>query len=158
MKRVLYAITAIALFLSFSSCIDENYPSVPEQNDTIAVEESVKEADVTVETEVQEESKEVVETVTMGQKNALKKAKSYLNFMAFSYSGLIEQLEFEGFSNDEAVYGADNCGADWNDQAAKKAESYLEFMSFSRSGLIDQLVFEGFTQSQAEYGATAVGY
>ena len=72
---------------------------------------------------------------------------------SFSYSGLIKQLEYEGFTSSEAQYGADNCGADWNMQAAKKAEEYLRYSSFSRSELIDQLVFEGFTQSQAEYGA-----
>lgn len=95
---------------------------------------------------------------TMGEKNAVAKAKNYLKFMAFSHDGLIEQLEFEGFSTDEATYGADNCGADWNEQAAKKAQNYLDMMSFSRDGLIEQLEFEGFTPEQAEYGATAVGY
>ena len=73
--------------------------------------------------------------------------------MAFSYSGLIEQLEFEGFSHDEAVYAVDNCGADWYEQAARRARAYLNYTSFSYSGLVDQLVFEGFTQEQAEYGA-----
>ena len=94
----------------------------------------------------------------MGQKNAVRKAKDYLAFTGFSHSGLIEQLEFEGFSTEEATYGADNCGADWNEQAAIKAEEYLNTMSFSRDGLIEQLEFEGFTAEQAEYGATAVGY
>ena len=96
--------------------------------------------------------------LTIGQRNALAKAASYLDFMAFSFSGLVEQLEYEGFSHDDAVFAVENCGADWNEQAAKKAQSYLDFMSFSRSGLIDQLLFEGFTQEQAEYGVTAVGY
>lgn len=96
--------------------------------------------------------------VTMGQKNALNKAKSYLDFTAFSYSGLISQLEYEGFSTEDSTYAVDNCGADWNEQAAKKAKSYLDFSSFSREGLIDQLLYEGFTSDQAEYGATKVGY
>lgn len=95
---------------------------------------------------------------TFGEQNALKKAHSYLNSMAFSYTGLIKQLQFEGFSKSEATYGADNCGANWNDQAAKKAQSYINAMSFSKSGLIKQLEFEGFTRSQAQYGAKAVGY
>ena len=81
-----------------------------------------------------------------------------MDTMAFSYTGLIKQLEFEKFSNSEATYAADNCGADWNEQAAKKAKSYMNTMSFSRDGLIKQLEFEGFTKAQAEYGATAVGY
>lgn len=95
---------------------------------------------------------------SVSQKNARRKAESYLEFTGFSRRGLIEQLEFEGFSNADATYGADAIGADWNDQAAKKAESYLEFTSFSRSGLIEQLEFEGFTREQAEYGASKVGY
>ena len=96
--------------------------------------------------------------VSAGMTNALSQAKSYLNYSSFSYSGLIEQLEFEGYSHDEAVYGVDNCGADWNEQAAKTAESYVRYSSFSRSELIEQLEYEGFTHEQAEYGVTTVGY
>lgn len=95
---------------------------------------------------------------TMGEKNALKKANSYLSLMAFSYTGLIEQLEYEGYSTEEATYAVDNCGADWNEQAAKKAEDYLNTMSFSRTGLIEQLEYEGFTHEQAVYGVEAAGY
>lgn len=95
---------------------------------------------------------------TTGEKNALSKAKDYLAFTSFSYSGLIDQLEYEGFTTEEATYGADNCGADWYEQAAKKAEEYLDFTSFSREGLIDQLEYEGFTYDQAVYGVEANGY
>lgn len=97
-------------------------------------------------------------TETMGQKNALAKANSYLSMTAFSYSGLVKQLEFEKFSHEDAVYGADNCGADWNEQAVKKAKSYLALTSFSKDGLIRQLEFEGFTNAQAVYGAEQNGY
>ena len=97
-------------------------------------------------------------SVTLGEKNALAKAKSYLSTMAFSYSGLKKQLEYEGFSSIEAAYGVDNCNANWDEQAAKKAKSYMDNMSFSRDSLIKQLKYEGFTDSQAEYGAKAVGY
>ncbi len=95
---------------------------------------------------------------TVGEKNALSSAKNYLNFSSFSYKGLVRQLEFEGYSNEEAIYAVNNCGADWNEQAAKSAKNYLNFSSFSRDGLIAQLEFEGFTNQQAEYGAQAVGY
>lgn len=101
---------------------------------------------------------ETTEEMTMGQKNALKQADNYLNVLAFSYTGLIKQLEFDGYSTEDATYAADNCGADWNEQAAKQAKSYLDVMSFSRQGLIDQLEYDGFTQEQAEYGVSAVGY
>lgn len=105
---------------------------------------------------------EIVQTSTfdlsMEEKNAIKKAESYLSLMAFSRSGLINQLEYEGFSNSAATSAVDSIVVDWNEQAAKKAESYLSLMAFSRSGLIDQLKYEGFSNEQAEYGVTAVGY
>ena len=97
------------------------------------------------------------EKETVSQKNAVSKAKSYLMVMAFSRDGLVAQLEFDKFSTEDAAYGVDNAGADWNEQAAKKAQSYLDVMAFSRDGLIDQLVFDKFTREQAEYGVTKVG-
>lgn len=97
-------------------------------------------------------------TPTTGERNALEEAKSYLATMPFSYSGLIEQLEYVGYSKSEAVYGADNCGANWNEQAAKEAKSYLDIMPFSRSRLIEQLEYVGFTHEQAVYGVEQNGY
>ena len=91
--------------------------------------------------------------VSISEKNALEKALQYLNYTAFSHSGLVSQLKYEGFTHSEAQYGADNCGADWNEQAAKKAKDYLSFSAFSYNGLIEQLEYEGFTYSEARYGA-----
>ena len=91
------------------------------------------------------------------QKKALDKANDYLLVMAFSHSGLVKQLEYEGYSNADATYAADNCGADWNAQALKKAKSYLGVMAFSYSGLKGQLEYDGFTSSQAAYGADNCG-
>lgn len=99
-----------------------------------------------------------ISSATKGERNALSSAKTYLSVMPFSHSGLVKQLEYEGYSHSEAVYGADNCGADWNAQAAKSAEAYLDMMAFSRDGLIDQLEYEGYTHAQAVYGASANGY
>jgi len=52
-----------------------------------------------------------------------------------------DQLEFEGFSTEDATYGVDAQNADWFQQAVLSAESYLEYSSFSRSELISQLEF-----------------
>lgn len=95
---------------------------------------------------------------TTGEKNALRSAREYLSFSAFSYTGLIKQLEYEGYSTEEATYAADNCNANWNLQAAKSAKEYLDMSSFSRQELINQLIYEGYTQEQAEYGVTQNGY
>lgn len=90
---------------------------------------------------------------TVGEQNALRTADAYLSFMAFSYSGLIDQLEYDGYSHAEATYAADNCGADWNENAVTTAQNYLSFMGFSYSGLVDQLEYEGYTTQQAKYAA-----
>ena len=92
---------------------------------------------------------------------AAQKAKSYLRSSSFSRESLISQLEFEGYTDEQAEYGVnyleENNLVDWNEQAVKKAQSYLKFMSYSRDELIGQLEFEGFTSEQAEYAADQVG-
>ena len=94
---------------------------------------------------------------SVSQFNARKKAASYLSFSAFSRTGLIDQLKYEGFSVADATYGVDAQNANWNQQAAKKAASYLSFSSFSHTSLLEQLLYEGFTQAQAEYGVSTTG-
>ena len=113
--------------------------------------------DIANNTPDKEETPNTPSGVTSGQKNALSKAKQYLSAMPFSYDGLVKQLEYEKFSHEDAVYGAENCGADWNKQALKKATSYLDTMAFSQKGLTEQLSFEGFTDAQANYGASNCG-
>ncbi|MCQ2513106.1 MAG: Ltp family lipoprotein [Lachnospiraceae bacterium] len=95
---------------------------------------------------------------TTSQKEALESAHDYITYLAFSYTGLIEQLEWEGFSEQDATYAADNCGADWYEQAAKCAKSYLDSLALSKEELMEQLEYEGFTYDQAVYGVTSVGY
>ena len=112
----------------------------------------------TTEAEQTTEAPTEADTATLGQKNALSKAESYLRYTSFSEPGLRDQLEYEGFSSDEIDYAMENIVVDWNEQAAAKAESYLKYSSFSREGLADQLEYEGFTAEQIEYALTAVGY
>lgn len=127
--------------------------------DSVSLSESSLNSESTLDNDNSSDaSDDETSSVSLEYQNALSKAHDYLDFSAFSYSGLIDQLEYEQFSTDAATYAADNCGADWNEQAAKKAQSYMDFSSFSRQGLIDQLLFEGFTQEQAEYGVASVGY
>lgn len=96
--------------------------------------------------------------LSIAQKNAVAKGESYLSFMGFSRSGLIGQLEYEGFSTEDATFAADYIAPDWNAECAEKAKSYMEFQSFSRDGLYDQLAYEGFADSEIQAGLAAVGY
>lgn len=97
-------------------------------------------------------------TASIGERNAVAKAKLYLETMPFSKDGLIAQLEYEGYTSSQAAYAVEHCGADWNQQAVKRGKLYLETMPFSKDGLIQQLEFDGFTHAQAVYGAEQNGY
>ena len=119
-----------------------------EDGDEQEIEEPVIEADAPEITEPE---------FTVSQENAIGTAESYLDSMAFSESGLIEQLEYEKYSPADARFAVNHITVDWNEQAAKSAKSYLESMSFSRQGLIDQLEYEGFTTQQAIYGVNTTG-
>src|SRR5690625_980837 len=94
---------------------------------------------------------------TLSQQNAVSMAQDYLAYTAFSRSGLIDQLEFEGFDNDDATYAVDKLNVDWKEQAVRMAQNYLDYTSFSRSGLIDQLIFEGFSNEDATYAVDEIG-
>lgn len=92
---------------------------------------------------------------TLSQSNARDSATSYLDMSGFSRTGLIEQLEYEGFSREDASYAADVLHVDWSSEALESAESYLDMSGFSRTGLIAQLEYEGFTPAEAAHGADA---
>lgn len=133
--------------------VEEEHSSDTPAADEVPAEEPAEKPAEEKHEEPEEKTEEESPSVSTGERNALSKAKDYLSFSPFSYSGLIKQLEFEGFSHDEAVYGADHCGADWEAQAVEKAKSYLDFSAFSYSGLIEQLEFEGYTHEEATHGA-----
>lgn len=93
----------------------------------------------------------------ISRQQAVREARDYLQFEAFSFKGLVHQLKFEGFSTSDAAYGVSHSGANWFKEAGLAAKDYLRSQPFSRSGLIHQLQFEGFTYAQALYGVRAVG-
>ena len=47
---------------------------------------------------------------SVGERNARETAADYLEYSAFSRSGLIDQLEYEGFTTSQAEYGVDAAG------------------------------------------------
>lgn len=94
--------------------------------------------------------------ISIGRRNAIKSAESYLKHMSFSRKGLVDQLRFEGYTSDEAIFACDYLEPDWTAEAVESAESYLSHMSFSRQGLYDQLIFEGFTEDEAAYAVMVV--
>lgn len=137
--------------------VNEKQPQT-ETNKEITNEEKTETIPMTKKAEIPEETPPtLIPSETVSQKNAIRSAKSYLGYSAFSYTGLIKQLEYEKFSHADAVYGADNSGADWLKQVTKAAKAYMEHSAFSRGSLIEQLKYEGYTREQAEHGADSVG-
>lgn len=127
--------------------------------DQLAQEKAQKEAEESAKKQAEEEAKKQEEQRKATEyANVVNTAKNYLSFMAFSRKGLIDQLVYEGYSQESAEYAVDNIGADWNQQCAKVAKNYLDYMSFSRDGLYQQLAYEGFTDEQIQYGLSQVGY
>ena len=118
-----------------------------------AEEEAKKAAEEEAKRQEEEEQRKQLE-----YGNAIDCAQDYVDLMAFSRQRLISQLEYEGYSNEAAVYAVDNIRVDWNSECAECAQDYLNFMSFSRQGLYDQLAYEGFTDEQIQYGLSQVGY
>lgn len=106
--------------------------------------------------------------MTLSQQNAVKTAMNYVDLMAFSRRGLIEQISSEYADNfpvadaEFAVkYLEDKGLVDWNEEAAQCAQNYLDIMSFSKDGLFNQMTSEAgdkFTREQAEYAIKQVGY
>ena len=95
--------------------------------------------------------------VTTGERNALASAQTYLSVMNFSYQGIIDMLEYEGYSETECKYAADNCGADWNGMAANEAKKLIDGGVTTKEEIVDQLIFKGYTYQQAVHGAEANG-
>ena len=87
--------------------------------------------------------------LTNAQKNAVRSAQSYLESSGFSRNGLIEQLEYDGYTIGDATTAIDSLDMNWLKQAKKTAKSYLQDSGFSRKGLIEQLEYDGYTISDA---------
>lgn len=165
-KIVAAAIATTVLGIAAASCGSTETPEESDEPVAVATEESTEESAAPEETpapkkvaeELREEQLANPEPKeTPAQENARKSAESYLEFSAFSREGLIQQLEFEGYSTKDAVYAVRVLHPDWMEQAAKSAQQYLDTSSFSRSGLTEQLQFEGFTEQQAVYGVNQTG-
>lgn len=128
--------------------------------DSIQLSKTYQSESTTKETVTEKPTEKATEPpalANVANNKALESAKSYVDMSGFSYEELISQLEYEGFTHDEAVSAADSCGADWNAEALESAKSYIEMSGFSYTSLVSQLEYEKFTHDQAVYGADNCG-
>lgn len=90
-------------------------------------------------------------TVTDMQKYALTKAASYFKSSQYSKKQLIEGLEYESIPHDAAVFAAENCKADWKEQATITAKTILAAGGYTEEELEDSLRYYYFTDEEIEY-------
>ena len=175
MKWIVIAIVVMAIIGIISGGGGKSSSSTNTVTDKTAVTQNVSITQNTS-TEIPEETKEtsspektginaLLDSLKIGERNAVLSAINYLDFTAFSRDGLIDQLSSEygsGYTDEEANFAVDfleeHSLVDWDEQAIRSAQNYLDFTAFSRQGLINQLSSEYGSQFTAEQATKAVDY
>ena len=96
--------------------------------------------------------------VPLEHRNALEKARDYLDYTSFSDKSLRRQLDHEGYPPAAIDYAMKSINVDWDEQALRKAKEYLNYTSFSKSGLRSQLEHEGFTRAQIDSASESIDW
>src|SRR5690606_21802997 len=118
-------VTMLGAFFALVSAADSDEPQVTitqEEGPGISEPETAKEPAAEPE-EPKAEPKPAPEaepeepSLTVAQEQAIISADSYLFLGGFSRTGLIAQLEFEGFSTEDAAFAVDYLDPNWNQQA-----------------------------------------
>lgn len=97
-------------------------------------------------------------TTTGGTATASSRARQYLGVQNFSRSGLISQLEYDGYSEADATAAADALNLDWTDQARQRAAYFAGTQQWTRDQMVSQLEYEGWSADDAAAGADSVNY
>lgn len=92
---------------------------------------------------------------------ALLDARRLVEEYPLSYEGLVEKLTTDAqrsYTAEEAKAAADNCGANWKENALLVAKSLMERRAYARGELISLLVTsDKFTEEEAVYAADNCG-
>ena len=83
-------------------------------------------------------------------------------YTTYSYKKMVNCLvEYDGYTEEDAIYAADNCGADWKERCCRKVKLYLEddaTYNDSREWLTRDLKDYGlFTDEEIEYALDQCG-
>ena len=162
MKRLMLISLCAVLCLLFCACGEKKEES---SDDTVATTAPVSTA-ATAEPTKKPETKSTTQPATAepttgitpyesAKEAAVAEAKKFLEKANYSYNGLYNELVYMGYAEEDAEYGVDNCGADWNEQAEKRAVALSGQGGYSYDNLVEKLESEGFTHDQAVNGAKA---
>lgn len=98
-------------------------------------------------------------SLTAQEEGACKMAANTLSgATGTSRATIIQTLEWQQFSEAEAVLAVDHCNADWNQEAVESAKFYMQSTGASHSTMMQWLTsWQKFTDEQAEYACQQVG-
>jgi hypothetical protein len=83
---------------------------------------------------------------------AVKAAEYYADCINTSYADTIYHLRSMGFEEDEAIYGADNCNVNWNEEAYDFWQMFEQYYSNDQlAELIDLMELAGYTEENIGY-------
>lgn len=146
---VLLAIIVLLIIALFACVGGGDDESAPDDTSYDATTEEITEIETT---EPSTSKPDPADDLSAEERNAYKSALNYLDYSGFSRSGLIKQLEYEGFSSEASEKAVsvveENGEVDWEKECLESAKNYLDYSSFSRDGLIEQLEYAGFTDEQ----------
>lgn len=80
--------------------------------------------------------------LTALQEMAIGEAKKWIDGAHVSRKALIEFLEMQNFTYSEAVFAADNCGADWKEEAFQTLEVLGKYLVYTRETAKERLMNE----------------
>ena len=96
--------------------------------------------------------------MTDSQFKAVYSARRLFLFQPMSRRAVMTSLRISQFSEEDAAFGADHCGADWNEQARLWAKNCVSKNACSYAKLLKDLQWSGdFTPEEARYGADNCG-
>ena len=159
MKRIFIILLCLVLSFSLAACGSNDSENEPETELEVTEDlEPIEENEMIEDIEVIEEEP-TEELMTTGQQLALERGKELVDSRGISYNYLVHELTYyNGFTEEEATFAADNCGADWYAEAVECATGYLENSPYDLEGIVSIMAYEGFTQAQTDYGlSTASG-
>lgn len=87
----------------------------------------------------------------------MRSAENYLRSQGISRLGLIDQLQFEQFSEEDARYATEQSGADWNAEAVEAAQDFLSRNPYDAKTLTVLTESMGFTEDEVTHAVDEAG-
>ena len=157
-ERWLYTIASLAFATSFAyTVVNSNTNLDNDQKEAINVNQQ-KEEIAKLKKEIELITKERDKIKNNNQEKVVAAAKSYIEYAPMSKEGMIEQLKYENFSQDDAEYAVNHANIKWDEQASRSAVVFIGYSNPTTNELKEQLQFEKFSDEEINYALEHNGF